>query len=465
VQGLRADQLGTLDLTASTIANIGPGIDFYFGFGVIVATAGVAAPLTILAAALAVALLGWTVSEFARAEPSAGSFITYVESAFGRPAGQATALLVTIGYTIAIAGVITMSGGFLSMSVAHFAHLSIPWIILTGLISLCALWLMVRGVRISTKVVGLAVGVQVSIMVCVCVATLVEHRGQLSLAPLSWSHLTGGLGGLAAGFPLALYMFIGWENGPALAEETRDPVRAVPRSLALSVGLATVLFVLFAYSTVVGFHEDVHSIGRSSVPFLTVADEVLGPWSALAWIAGVVSVLATLVAGTTSQARMVYDGGREGFLPRWLGRLHPRYDTPIGSLSAIIGVGLVVIVVWGAAHVVGTGTGSMDPVGLYAECSTFGTAIILVVYVATNLSLPVFIWRSHRARFSVLRHVIAPLLGTAALAVPFAWLFEPGQPAPYDLYPYLALAVVVLCAAWAGLARLWTPAVDPRRGH
>ena len=35
---LESGQLGTLDVTASTVANIGPGIDFYFGFGVIAAT-------------------------------------------------------------------------------------------------------------------------------------------------------------------------------------------------------------------------------------------------------------------------------------------------------------------------------------------------------------------------------------------------------------------------------------------
>jgi hypothetical protein len=32
---LKSGQLGTADVTASTVANIGPGIDFYFGFGVI----------------------------------------------------------------------------------------------------------------------------------------------------------------------------------------------------------------------------------------------------------------------------------------------------------------------------------------------------------------------------------------------------------------------------------------------
>ena len=107
---LRPGQLGTADVTASTVANIGPGIDFYFAFGVIAVTAGVAAPLTILAACVAVVLLAFTVAEFTKAEPSAGSFITYVETALGSRAGVATALLVAAGYTVAIAGVFTKIG-------------------------------------------------------------------------------------------------------------------------------------------------------------------------------------------------------------------------------------------------------------------------------------------------------------------------------------------------------------------
>src|SRR5580658_6572756 len=111
---LKSGQLSTVDVTASTVANIGPGIDFYFAFGVIVVTAGIAAPLTILFAGVAVALLATTVAEFTKAEPSAGSFITYVETGLGPRAGVVTALLVTVGYTVAITGVFTMAGGLLA---------------------------------------------------------------------------------------------------------------------------------------------------------------------------------------------------------------------------------------------------------------------------------------------------------------------------------------------------------------
>ena len=210
--------------------------------------------------------------------------------------GVPSALLVTVGYTVAITAVFTMSGGMVAMTLAKYTSWHPPWGPLTLVLTVGAIWLTARGVKLSTAAVGAAVLVQVAIMVVVCVIVLVDQRAHLSGIPFSWAHLTGGLAGLSAGFPLALYMFIGWENGPALAEECRNPRRTVPRALYISVAIAAALFVLFAYATITGFGYDVSSIGRSSVPFLTVADRYLGGAAVLAWIAGIVSVLATLVA-------------------------------------------------------------------------------------------------------------------------------------------------------------------------
>jgi amino acid transporter len=463
--GLKAGQLGTRDLTVSTVANIGPGIDFYFAFGVIAVTAGVAAPLTIIAAGVAVVFLAATVAEFTRVEPSAGSFITYVESGLGARAGVVTALLVTVGYTVAIAGVFTMAGGMVTLTLDHYTSLRISWIPLSVVLTIAAIWVTAKGVKLSTAAVGVALVAQIAVMLTVCVITLVDQRGQLSGAPFAWAHLSGGLTGLSRGFPLALYMFIGWENGPALAEECRDPKRTVPRALYLSIAIGSALFLLFAYATITGFHYDVSSIGRTSVPFLTVADHDLGSVAILAWIAGIVSVLAALMAGSSSQARMLYDGGRTGLLPAPLGRLRQQTDTPVNALIAMGAVGLGIIVVWWLTHVISGHTGSMNPVGLYAECSTMGTIVILVVYLLTNLSLPVFMWRHHRATFSPIRHIALPTAGCAVLIVPLIELCAPGQPSPYNVFPYLALALVVLAAAIAWVVVRRNPSAGAAPGR
>ncbi|HEX9359744.1 MAG TPA: APC family permease [Streptosporangiaceae bacterium] len=448
---LKSGQLGTADVTASTVANIGPGIDFYFGFGVIAVTAGAAAPLTILAATVAVGLLAFTVAEFTRAEPSAGSFITYVETALGARAGAATALLVTVGYTIAIAAVFTMSGGLVAMTLSQYTSWHPWWGPISLVLTAGAIWLTARGVKLSTAAVGAAVLVQVAIMVAVCLLVLVDQRAHLSGIPFSWTHLTGGLAGLSAGFPLALFMFIGWENGPALAEESRDPRRTIPRALFISVAIAAALLVFFGYATITAFRYDVSSIGRSSVPFLTVADHYLGGAAVLAWIAGIVSVLATLVAGADSQSRMLFDGGRTGLLPAKLGQVRPRSGTPVNALLFMAAAGLGIIGVWWVTRLITKDTGSMNPVGLYAECSTMATIVILFVYFLTMLSLPVFMWRRHRDSFSPIRHVAIPALGSITLIVPFVELCQPGQPAPYNAFPFIALALVAAAAVIACL--------------
>ena len=451
---LRPGQLGTVDVTASTVANIGPGIDFYFGFGVIAVTAGVAAPLTIVAAGVAAVLLAFSVAEFSRVEPSAGSFITYVETSLGPRAGVLVSLLVAVGYTVAIAGVFTMAGGMVTLTLEHYVSWDVPWEPITLALTLGAIWLTARGVRLSTSVVGIAVLVQVTVMVCVCLVVLAD-RGGLSAMPFSPSRLSGGLAGLSAGFPLALYMFIGWENGPALAEEARDPTRTIPRALYLSIGLAALLFVLFAYATVTGFDYHISSIGRSSVPFLTLADRYLGGWAIIAWLAGVVSVLATLVAAANSQSRMLFDSGRSQMLPAWLGRVREPGDTPVNALALMGAGGLGIIAVWWALHALGAEGGSTNPVGLYAECSTMGTIVVLFVYLLTALALPLFMWRRRRSAFSAFRHVLVPALGVASLAIPYVELCKPGQPSPYDAFPYLALAIVAVSAllAWLTVRR------------
>ena len=136
---------------------------------------------------------------------------------------------------------------------------------------------------------------------------------------------------------------------------------------------------------------------------------------------------------------MLYDGGRSGLLPTRLGHLRQPADTPVNALLVMACGGLGIIAVWWAAHLIGVDRGSTNPVGLYAECSTMGTIVILFVYFLTTLALPIFMWRRHRQSFSALRHVAIPVLGALTLILPFVELCKPGQPSPYSEFPYIAL--------------------------
>jgi len=458
-------KLGLGDLTASTVANIGPGIDFYFAFGVIAVTAGVAAPLTIIAAGVAVFFLAFIAAEFTKMEPSAGSFITYVETSLGPRAGVVTAVLIAVGFTVAIAGVFTMAGGMISLTLQHDTAWNPSWVPISFVMTGGAVWLTLRGAALSTTAVGIAMAIQVIIMLATCVVVLLDQSSHLSSAPFSWSHLDHGLAGLSAGFPLALYMLIGWENAPALAEETANPRRTVPRALYSALIFTTGLFVLFAYTTITGFHYNTSSLGRASVPFLGLADRYLGGVAILAWLAGIASVLSTLIAAVNAQARTIFDGGRSGLLPARLGKSRPPGETPVNALLTMTVVGLAIVLGWWLCHVTGLVAGTTDPVKLYAECSTFGTILVLFVYVLSAVSLPVFMWRRHRQSFSVFRYVAMPLLGVLALAIPFVELFQPGQPAPYSVFPYLSLAILVVAVPVAGYVVRRNPTAGAGEGR
>jgi len=54
--------LNTWDIAALTLADMAPAMSFFFSFATIVATAGIAAPLTVIAGMIAIALLGNTIS-------------------------------------------------------------------------------------------------------------------------------------------------------------------------------------------------------------------------------------------------------------------------------------------------------------------------------------------------------------------------------------------------------------------
>jgi len=241
---LRGGSLGMLDIAAATMANIGPAMSFYFGFGFLAVTAGVASPLTIVAAGIAIALLGNTLAQFSRAHPSAGGFITFVGKTFGPTSAVTTALLVGLGYIIAMASVIAISGGFLQIMLQHyFTGFNVPWIVWTVILTALAVGLMIRGVAVSTKIAGLFFSIEMTVLVVVSIVSIVKNSGHLSFAPFEPKHITNGFSGLAAGFPLAVYLFIGWENSAALAEETDNPRRNVGRAVFFSISIMVVAYV------------------------------------------------------------------------------------------------------------------------------------------------------------------------------------------------------------------------------
>jgi amino acid transporter len=463
---LRRGALGLIDISASTMANIGPAYSFYFSFGFLVFTAGIAAPLTIVAAIIAVALLGNTLAQFSRAHPSTGGFITFVGKTFGGTSAVTTALLCGAGYIIAISSVLAVSGGFMSTTLHYYFGWNVPWIILSALLTGGAVVMMLRGVGVSTRLAGFFFGFEMLVLIVVSVATLVKNGGHLSFAPFEPKHITSGFSGLAAGFPLAVYLFIGWENSAALAEETANPRRNVPRAVFLSVAMMGVGYLLFAYATVSGFHDNGTALQGATIPFITVAHSALAAFALFAYLAGLTSTLGVLIAAVNSQARLIFNAGREGLLPRWIGRVQPGRQTPRNAIFAFTGIGGLIILVWCVLHLVGgpVQRGEMNPYNFFDDSGTMGTMLVLVVYFLANLALPFYYRRYRPAEFSVIKHGVLPVLGLVAVGIPVYYLVKPGQPAPLDWFPYAGLAIIVVSVAYSLFLVRRDPGIADRVG-
>ena len=450
---LERGALKLVDIATSTMANIAPAMSFFFSSALLASTAGIGSPLVIVLAAIAIGLLGNTLAEFSRVIPSTGSFITFIGKTFGPIMAVSTTIVISVGYIVAISSVIDISGGWTQIILQKYVGINIPWQILTLLFVGIAFFLMVRGVHISTRFAGYFFLLEIIVLVLVSVIALATHASRLSLAPFNPANI-GGIAGLGAAFPIAVYLFIGWENSASLAEETNEPRRNVPKAIYSSILLMAVSYVLFMYSTVVAYNYSAAALAQPLVPFIDAAQKISGILAFLGYIAGFTSIMSAMIAGSNSQSRLIFNAAREGILPSSLAKLSRRH-TPWASFLVFFGVSLAIVYLFGWR---------VDPIVFFGDIATLGAILIALVYLVSNLALPVYYWRKLREQFSWFRHLILPLIGAFAIGFPLWALVEPGQSAPFNYFPWIALGIVVLAVIYALILNLRKPGLGERVG-
>jgi amino acid transporter len=454
---LKRDSLGLSQIIASTLANIAPAMSFFFGFGLIVSGAGVGAPITILVATVVILFLTNTLAEFSKYRPSTGSFVTFIGMAFGPVSGAAASLFVVTGYCIAASSVVVISGGWAAQTLQVFLGIHIPWQLLSIVFTAIVGLLVSRGISLSTTWAAIFFYFELLLLLVGAVIMLWVNRAAITVTPLLFSSVSGGWKGIGLGFPLAIYLFIGWENSAMLAEETTNPRRNVPLALITGTVSIGILYMFLSFATETAFHNNATAIGNSAVPFVDAFKASAAGIIIIAYLAGVTSIFSSLIGLTNAQARILFNSSREGLLPTFFGKIHPQHRTPHAAMWAYIVVALLIVLVFGTVY-------AIDPVTLFGDTGTLGTIPVVVTYLLTNLALPVYMWRYHRADFSALRHLIIPLLGTAFMLFPLWGLVQPGQPYPFNIYPYLSLGLLVLSLIYGAILAKRDPDLVQRIG-
>ena len=225
---LHRGALGLVDISASTMANIGPAYSFYFGFAGIVIAVGLASPLVVArrryrhraARQHAVAVLPGA-PEHRRLHHLHRQDVRRYQRGDHRAGGRNRL------HHRDLLG----AGHLRRVPVDHDPVLpgtNVPWIIFSAIFTAGAMFMMFRGVAVSTKLAGFFFAFELAVLLIVSIAVLIKNGGHLSGVPFQPSHVLHGFSGLGLAFPLAIYLFIGWENSAALAEETNNPRRNVP---------------------------------------------------------------------------------------------------------------------------------------------------------------------------------------------------------------------------------------------
>ncbi len=443
---LRPDKpLSIFEIAGSTIAQIAPAFSFYFGFAVIAASSGIGSPFTILIAAIAIAIVGVGLANFARVYPSSGSVVTFLGITFGGVIGTASAIVFTVAYILLLASVALVIGGWTALSLQLFYGITVSWIPFTIIFVIIGWLLTVSGIDRSTRAATIAMLVEVALLLIVSLLVLFHPPAPLSAQPFLPSSISGGLSGFGLAFPLAVFLFIGFENSIALAEETRAPRRNIPRAVLSSIGLMGLLYLFVSYATVEGFGGNITELAQSQIPFITLAQRYLGGFAILAALAGFTSAAGTLLAGSNNLSRVLFNSARDGLFPQALGRVSERFGTPIVALTIPTILGLILALIVGV-----TSGGWLNGFGYL---STLGTIPLIIIYAATNAAVIRYKW----AALSVLQRYILPIIGIISLAVPFWALIQPGQAAPYSWFPWIVLALLLVALLYA----FWKVKADP----
>jgi APA family basic amino acid/polyamine antiporter len=190
-----------------------------------------------------------------------------------------------------------------------------------ALIVLGITWLLYIGVRESSRANNAMVVVKLLVLGLFVVlgAAHIDPANYKPFAPNGWL-------GIHQGAAIVFFAYIGFDAISTAAEETRNPQRNMPIGILAGLAVCTLIYVI------------VGLVATGLVPYqqLKAADplaralEVAGLETA-SWIVAsgaVVSLTAVLLVFQYGQPRIFMAMARDGLLPSWASRIHPRYRTP-----------------------------------------------------------------------------------------------------------------------------------------
>jgi basic amino acid/polyamine antiporter, APA family len=351
--------LGPLNLTMLGIgAIIGTGI-FVLTGTVAAQNAGPAVVLSFVLAGVASIFAALCYAEFAALVPIAGSAYTYGYATLGEfvawiigwdlileyALSATTVAIGWSGYVVSFLGdigihipphfaaargtMVTLADG--SQVAAWF---NFPAVLIVALVSA----LLVVGIKESASVNNVIVIIKVSVVILFIALAFqaIDTSNWHPFIPANTGERQNfGFTGVVAGAGVVFFAYIGFDAVSTAAQEAKNPQRDMPLAIIGSLLICTVLYIL------------VSGIATGVVPYqeLDVPDPIakVADRAGLGWISSLIKLGA--IAGLSSvilvqllwQSRVFFTMSKDGLLPPFVNRIHPKFRTPYLS-QILIGI-------------------------------------------------------------------------------------------------------------------------------
>jgi len=196
---------------------------------------------------------------------------------------------------------------------------------------------------------------------------------------------------------LLLFAYAGFENTAAPAGEFKNPRRDVPFALIAQIVIVTLIYSavqLVALGTLPG-------VAASKTPLADSARLFLGSWGGwLMTFGAVVSILGTNSNTVLSGPRYLFALAEDGYGPRALATLHPRFRTPVLAILLQSAIAL-----------------PLAFAGTFEELAKLSVMARLATYLGTAVAVPVLRRKLAGSRERVVRLPGGPLIPAAAALV------------------------------------------------
>ncbi|WP_423059202.1 APC family permease [Brevibacterium linens] len=488
-------KLGLPDVIAQSLSVIAPAMSGAFLTYLAATKAGGATPVSFLLGALGMLCVGSVVALFAGSLSSSGSMYTYLSKGGNRATGFIGGWAYVSAYLIFGSGVLSGFGFFIAQLVEMLSGAEIDWywFTLLGIVIIAALNFFNIAVSTKNQLIFLVVSMAVMIIVSAIVigigspdVSVVDGETRVDSAGQSWDFAAfwppaAGVPwiGVFFGMSFAMLSFVGSESSAALSEETRDSKRNIPRAVLGSILVAGIFYLVVSYATSIGFGVEQAKIDwpSSATGLAGLAPNTLTAALVLA-AAGGASLFCALGLHTAS-SRVLFAMGREGVLPKKLGRLHPHWNTPWNSMIFVVVVWILliggsVLIVSRAAQV--ELAGGLDDyvtggVFVFTLLLNFGTPVVMFVYLMLGIAGIVHGFRNKLPKF-IAAGFGASVFAVVAIFGGLYFSFVPEEPGgtilmASRLIPWVGMLIVIIgcilaiwtkrkrAQAWEGMGRVF----------